>query len=178
MAFKINDFHKKIVALVIGGAIFILLGWKLAVDPVTLKLRTSRMSAQTVRQRSELISEIHKLKAALSDQESGLLKERERHLILAEVTKLANTNQVSVESVNPSISSGKDYVLLTLTIKAMGSFKALLDFFLAAEESRNNLTISSVSISSERSYGYDNTGSVTAVRNADIVLETLLKKGA
>lgn len=174
---NLSEKQKKIVGLVLGGIIFIVLGWKLGVEPVKGKLLSSRQAAFTARERSQVIADIHQLQKELAKLEGTIESEKNRHLILGEVTKLANANSVALQSMVPTTASEGNYTKLSLSVKASGTFKSLLDFLLAVEESKSNITVASISLSSQQTYGYDESGAVTQVPVTDLLLVTYLKKG-
>ncbi len=173
----VSEQQKRTIALVLGGVIFCALGWRLAVEPVKVKLFSARAQAQSARERSQIILEIHGFQKQLKELESSLRLLKEKHLVLGDVSTLANANHVEIQSMTPTPAPQENYTRLDLAIKAKSSFKALLDFLLAVEESKSNITVSGISLVGSQTYGYDGSEGVVQMPSAEITLTTYLKKG-
>lgn len=151
--FRLTEFHKGLAILVVAGFMFIAAGWFLAIQPVTVKIRTAKQLIQEAQERSALISEIQDLKIKDRAALGSLAPESDRHLLLGKLTTMANTSGLNVESFTPKSEGAGQYTKLTIDASVQGSFHSLLQFFEALEKFQTPVSLASFEVNTGSFWG-------------------------
>lgn len=176
-SFKLTVRHKQWAMIGGVGPLLILLGWLVAIQPMLNEIKDSRQRVVGATQYSSLISEIRTLRLKRGKFEKELPFESERHMILGQIAKLSNDNQLDVQSLTPTLSETENlpYSILTIDMGVRASFQNLVRFFEALAQTKTAFAVTQVTI--DRASSEFGRGVVKAnLLKANFKLQTYLKK--
>lgn len=172
--FKVTDEQKQLAMMAIAGFIFIAIGWSLAIQPAVVKIQSLKKMVEESKERSELISEIQKLKIKQKSFDDLLTSEEDRHLVVGKITTLADESGFNLQSLTPTSEAGGYFTKLTLGVKSFADFYSLLHFLQVLEESKSAVLLTDLAIRPQSPYG--GRVELTGTLQADLTLQTYLKK--
>lgn len=170
---NVPDAYRRFAILAAAGLVFLVLGFVLTVKPVLNRVEYLRSAAGNAKERSRLILDIHRLKQEAASLDQLLSNEKDRHLILGEITTLANQSSLDINSLVPTTVSEGNFVRLSLAMTGSGSFRSLSRFLEVLEETKPSIAVVSLNIASNRG-GWESPRQIMGI---DLVLETYLRKG-
>ncbi len=133
MNFILTDSQKKIAILVTGLAVFVVLGWFLAIQPAVARIEALRRVQANNAERSQLASEILQLREEREQYIRIFGNPDDRHILLAQVTGLAQEKRVEIDTITPALSQGQEMNELVFDFRGRAPFFELMEFLKSLE---------------------------------------------
>ena len=172
---KLTELQKQLLIRVAAGIIFFLIGYTLAVHPVIGQIKALGQATKNAKARSQLIAEIHRLKAEQTGLTQIFSAEKDRHLVLGEITTLATKHGLDLSSVVPNSVSEGHYTKLTLTLNGQAGFISIFQFLKSLEQSRPDCSIATLNITVRSGFGGQ--AGERRAHGMNMVVETYLGNG-